>query len=261
MPAQGVVQNTLQTLSGTIAVGKNLVWISRRSWDYIGGGGTELPAERCHAPVLERLVRFELLFERREGSQSLIWREKRKQPPACLERARHVLKAARVDVDMHELVPAILQRFACFHELTLVGFEICRKRMKRGCNAGAAIALRVRWRQTLSVNGRTGIIHDVLCEVVQVARFVEIVFRFPALFLLAANGPESRTMLANHALDGALHSRSNDVEHAAEVVLVGEFDREKQCVARAFGNGHVDALEFTRRLPNVSSWGRRRYTQ
>jgi hypothetical protein len=113
-----------------MAVGKNLAWISRRSRYYIGGGGTELSAERCHAPVLERLVRFELLLERSQRIQSLIWREKRQQPPACIERVVQVFKAARVDVDVHELVPAILQRLARFHEMELVGSEFCRKRMK-----------------------------------------------------------------------------------------------------------------------------------
>ena len=98
----------------------------------------------------------------------------------------------------------------------------------------------------------------MLCEVVQVARFAEIVFRFPALFLLAADGPESCTMLADHAPNGALYSHSDDVEHATEVVFVREFDGEEQRVAGAFGNRHVDALKITRRLPNVSSWSRTR---
>ena len=125
------------------------------------------------------------------------------------------------------------------------------------CAAGiCAIALHVKWLQTLSVDRRTGIIRYVLCEVVQVARFVEIVLRFPALLLLAADGSESCAMLADHALHGPLNACSDDVEHATQVVLVREFDGEEQSVARVFGNGHVDALKFTRWLPNFSCWCR-----
>ena len=124
--------------------------------------------------------------------------------------------------------------------------------MKRGCNAGAAIDLRVRWRQTLSVNGRTGIIRDVLCEVVQVACSAEIILP------LAADGRDFLTVLADHAAYGSLNALSDDIKHAAEVVLVGEFDREEQRVRGGLRDRHVDALKMKRRLPNFISWVRAR---
>ena len=99
----------------------------------------------------------------------------------------------------------------------------------------------------------------MLGKVVQVARGVEIVG-----FFVGADWRNFVMMLPNHVLHGSLYSHSDDVEHAAEVVLLREFDGEEQRVERGSRNGHLDAKKFKRWekflrwLPNVSSWSRTR---
>ena len=86
------------------------------------------------------------------------------------------------------------------------------------------------WLHTSSVDRRAGFIRDVFCEVIQVARSAEIIFSMAELLLLATDGRDFLTILADHAADGCLNALSDDIKHAAEVVLVGEFDREEQRV-------------------------------
>ena len=119
-------------------------------------------------------------------------------------------------------------------------------------NRSATLAWHVKWLQTSSVDRRTGIIRDVLCEVVQVACSAEIILP------LAADRPDSLTILADHAADGSLNALSDDIKHAAEVVLVGEFDREEQRVRGGLRDRHINALKVRRWLPNFSSWVRAR---
>ena len=95
---------------------------------------------------------------------------------------------------------------------------VCRR------NRSATLAWRVKWLQTSSVDRRTGIIRDVFCEVIQVARSAKIILP------LATDGRDSLTILADHAAHGSLNALSDDIKHAAKVVLVGEFDREEQRV-------------------------------
>jgi hypothetical protein len=99
----------------------------------------------------------------------------------------------------------------------------------------------------------------VLGKVVQVARRVKIIGIF-----VGADWRNSVTKLSNHDLHGSLYSHSDDVEHAAEVVLLREFDGEEQRVEIGSRHGHLNAKKFTRWekflrwLPIFSSWSRTR---
>ena len=84
----------------------------------------------------------------------------------------------------------------------------------------------------------------MFCEVIQVARSAEIILP------LAADGRDSLAILSNHAAHGSLNAHSDDIKHAAEVVLVGEFDREEQRVRGGLRDRHINALKVRRWLPN-----------
>ncbi len=67
---------------------------------------------------------------------------------------------------------------------------------------------------TFCINRSALLIHDVLCEIVQVERIGEIVWSF---CILAADRSHSTLMLANHASNRALDALGDNVEDATKV--------------------------------------------
>ena len=67
---------------------------------------------------------------------------------------------------------------------------------------------------TFCINRSAPLIHDVLCEIVQVERIGEIV---GSVCFLAADRSNGILMLANHAPNCALDTLGNNVEDATKV--------------------------------------------